>query len=84
MAGLTNPPGVLIRPEELREEVRGIGTNTRYVRNVLPASAPAECLQVVEVLTPGGHWSSYPPHKHDSAQPGETPWGLRISAPLHG
>jgi 5-deoxy-glucuronate isomerase len=27
---------------------------------------------VVEVLTPGGHWSSYPPHKHDSAQPSET------------
>jgi 5-deoxy-glucuronate isomerase len=65
-------PPRLIRPDELGEEVRGIGTNTRYVRNVLPASVPAECLQVVEVLTPGGHWSSYPPHKHDSAQPGET------------
>jgi len=62
----------LIRPEELGDEVRGIGTNTRYVRNVLPANAPAECLQVVEVVTPGGHWSSYPPHKHDSAQPSET------------
>jgi len=61
----------LIRPEEVGEEVRGIGTNTRYVRNVLPATAPAECLQVVEVVTPGGHWSSYPPHKHDCAQPGE-------------
>jgi 5-deoxy-glucuronate isomerase len=62
----------VIRPEEVGEEVRGTGTNTRTVRNVLPASAPAESLLVVEVLTPGGHWSSYPPHKHDSAAGGET------------
>lgn len=65
-------PPRLIRPEDIGEEVRGTGTNTRYVRNVLPASAPAELLQVVEVVTPGGHWSSYPPHKHDSNQGGET------------
>ena len=65
-------PPRLIRPEDIGEEVRGIGTNTRYVRNVLPASVPAESLQVVEVVTPGGHWSSYPPHKHDSDGPGET------------
>jgi 5-deoxy-glucuronate isomerase len=65
-------PSRLIPPEEVGEEVRGTGTNTRYVRNVLPANAPAECLQVVEVVTPGGHWSSYPPHKHDSVQPGES------------
>ena len=65
-------PPRLIRPEDIGEEIRGSGTNTRYVRNVLPASAPAEWLQVVEVITPGGHWSSYPPHKHDSVQGGET------------
>jgi 5-deoxy-glucuronate isomerase len=65
-------PPRLIRPEEVAEEVRGIGTNRRQVRNVLAASAPAECLQVVEVITPGGHWSSYPPHKHDSDQAGES------------
>jgi 5-deoxy-glucuronate isomerase len=62
----------LIRPEDIKEEVRGSGTNTRYVRNVLPETEPAEKLLVVEVLTPGGHWSSYPPHKHDCAQGGET------------
>jgi 5-deoxy-glucuronate isomerase len=62
----------LIRPDDVGEEVRGTGTNTRYVRNILPASAPAERLLVVEVLTPGGHWSSYPPHKHDSEAGGET------------
>ncbi|MBV8147079.1 MAG: 5-deoxy-glucuronate isomerase [Gammaproteobacteria bacterium] len=65
-------PPRLIRPEEVAEEVRGIGTNQRYVRNILPATSPGECLQVVEVITPGGHWSSYPPHKHDSDQPGES------------
>jgi 5-deoxy-glucuronate isomerase len=65
-------PPRLIAPDDIGEEVRGTGTNTRYIRNVLPASAPAEWLQVVEVITPGGHWSSYPPHKHDSDRSGET------------
>ena len=62
----------LIRPEQIGEEVRGSGTNTRYVRHILPESEPAERLLVVEVLTPGGHWSSYPPHKHDSEDGGES------------
>jgi 5-deoxy-glucuronate isomerase len=62
----------LIRPEEVKEEVRGTGTNTRYVYDILPESAAAESLLVVEVRTPGGHWSSYPPHKHDRAEGGET------------
>lgn len=65
-------PPRLIEPETIGEEVRGTGTNTRYIRNVLPASAAAERLLIVEVLTPGGHWSSYPPHKHDSEVGGET------------
>lgn len=62
----------LIRPQDMTEETRGAGTNLRYVRNILPQHAPAERLLVVEVLTPGGHWSSYPPHKHDCSQGGET------------
>jgi 5-deoxy-glucuronate isomerase len=65
-------PARVIAPETVAEEVRGEGTNTRYVRHILPASMPAERLIVVEVVTPGGHWSSYPPHKHDQARPGET------------
>ncbi|HEV2228629.1 MAG TPA: 5-deoxy-glucuronate isomerase [Steroidobacteraceae bacterium] len=62
----------VIPPEDVREEVRGTGTNTRYVHDILPESAEAESLLVVEVRTPGGHWSSYPPHKHDSAARGES------------
>jgi 5-deoxy-glucuronate isomerase len=64
----TLPPRV-IAPEAVGQETRGKGTNTRHVRNILPDSAAAETLLVVEVITPGGHWSSYPPHKHDTDDP---------------
>lgn len=61
----------LIRSDAV--EVRGKGTNTRHVRNILSDADEAESLLVVEVITPGGHWSSYPPHKHDrDAFPEET------------
>ncbi|MBX3568921.1 MAG: 5-deoxy-glucuronate isomerase [Rhizobiaceae bacterium] len=58
-------PVRLIGPQDLGQEVRGKGTNTRYVTNILPEGKPADSLLVVEVITPGGHTSSYPPHKHD-------------------
>jgi 5-deoxy-glucuronate isomerase len=57
----------LIDAAAMSREVRGSGTNTRYVRNILPQTEAADSLLVVEVITPGGHWSSYPPHKHDTA-----------------
>lgn len=64
----------VITPTEITQETRGQGTNTRYVRNILPDTSPhAEALLVVEVITPGGNWSSYPPHKHDTDNyPAET------------
>jgi 5-deoxy-glucuronate isomerase len=62
-------PARLIRPDEVGQETRGKGTNTRFVRNILPDTAAGETLLVVEVITPGGHWSSYPPHKHDTDDP---------------
>lgn len=58
-------PARLIRPEDMSLEVRGSGTNTRHVCNILPETEPADSLLVVEVITPSGNWSSYPPHKHD-------------------
>ena len=58
-------PVRVIAPDDLGQEVRGKGTNTRYVTNILPEGEPADSLLVVEVITPGGHTSSYPPHKHD-------------------
>ncbi|WP_323160835.1 5-deoxy-glucuronate isomerase [Pseudomonas fluorescens] len=56
----------LIRPEAMKRSVRGKGANTRYVCDILPDSEPAHSLLVVEVRTPSGHSSSYPPHKHDT------------------
>lgn len=58
-------PARVIAPDTLGQETRGKGTNTRYVTNILPEGEPADSLLVVEVITPGGHTSSYPPHKHD-------------------
>ena len=58
-------PARVIRPGDCRFETRGHGTNLRHVCNILFDNANAERLLICEVLTPGGNWSSYPPHKHD-------------------
>jgi 5-deoxy-glucuronate isomerase len=64
---------VLQRPEEVGVEVRGAGNATRQVNNMIQPGFPAERILVVEVLTPAGSWSSYPPHKHDEDRwPDET------------
>jgi 5-deoxy-glucuronate isomerase len=53
-------------------ELRGTGDCSRQVNN-FGAADVFECdkLIAVEVLTPGGNWSSFPPHKHDEHRPGE-------------
>lgn len=56
---------VLQRPEEVDVEVRGAGNATRQINNMIQPGFPAERILIVEVLTPAGSWSSYPPHKHD-------------------
>jgi len=55
----------LILPEDIEVEIRGSGNMEREIRPILMEERPAERLLVVEVITPNGHWSSYPPHKHD-------------------
>lgn len=64
----------VIDPAGMTRSVRGQGSNTRYVCDILPhTDAGADHLLVVEVVTPAGHSSSYPPHKHDrDAAPEET------------
>lgn len=62
----------VIEPMSMQRSVRGQGSNARHVCDILPESDVAERLLVVEVITPAGHASSYPPHKHDTAEPGET------------
>lgn len=45
---------------------RGRGTNTRYIHPIaMEERDVADSLLVTEVFTPQGHWSSYPPHRHD-------------------
>jgi 5-deoxy-glucuronate isomerase len=54
-------------------ELRGAGACSREVRNFAAADRfEADRLIAVEVLTPGGNWGSYPPHKHDEVRPDET------------
>ena len=58
-------PARLIEPACLPRTARGKGFNIRYVCDILPQNEPAESVLVVEVRTPSGNSSSYPPHKHD-------------------
>ena len=52
--------------EDIAIEVRGGGVGTRQINNFLSADVrDADKLIAVEVITPEGSWSSYPPHKHD-------------------
>lgn len=58
----------LIRPEDVKIEIRGGHNVTRQVSHVLDPD-DAEHLLCVEVYTPSGNWSSYPPHRHDVQDP---------------
>jgi 5-deoxy-glucuronate isomerase len=55
----------LIRPEDVAVSVRGGDNVSRQINDLLPPGSPVHRLVLVEVYTPGGNWSSYPPHKHD-------------------
>lgn len=63
--GFGNHEPRLIGPDQVKQSTRGSGTNTRHIQDILPETEPADSLLVVEVFTPPGNWSSYPPHKHD-------------------
>ncbi|MEM7720996.1 MAG: 5-deoxy-glucuronate isomerase [Pseudomonadota bacterium] len=59
-------PAQRLGPEGIELEERGTGTNTRYIHNIaMEGRDVADSLLVTEVYTPAGHWSSYPPHRHD-------------------
>ena len=60
---------VLIPAAEIKPFTRGSGRTERTIHNILMEDRAAESLLVTEVLTPGGSWSSYPPHKHDTDDP---------------
>ena len=56
-------------PEDCGYEIRGGGNATRQIVDIVPPGFPADRLLLCEVYTPGGNWSSYPPHKHDTDDP---------------
>lgn len=59
-------PTKLIMPEEVKVELRGGGNASRQINQMILPGFDCERLVVVEVYTPSGNWSSYPPHKHDT------------------
>jgi 5-deoxy-glucuronate isomerase len=58
-----------IGSDEILVEQRGSGQTARRIHHLLPPAAQAGRLIAFEVFTPGGNWSSWPPHKHDTEDP---------------
>ncbi|MFL6045297.1 MAG: 5-deoxy-glucuronate isomerase [Propionibacteriaceae bacterium] len=70
-------------------ELRGAGQSSRQVRNfATPEALEAGAIIACEVITPGGNWSSYPAHKHDTATATESEleeiYYFEIAAGPHG
>lgn len=63
-----NHPAQLVTPEQVAMEIRGGGNATRQINSIFPPGFNCHRLVAVEVYTPSGNWSSYPPHKHDVHQ----------------
>jgi 5-deoxy-glucuronate isomerase len=63
--GSASHQAVLVTPSDVGIEIRGGDHATRQINQMLPPGFPCQRLVVVEVYTPAGNWSSYPPHKHD-------------------
>lgn len=67
-------PAFVVDAGAVPVSIRGAGRATRRITGLLSADIPGpQRLMVVEVFTPGGNWSSYPPHKHDEWGPSEVP-----------
>jgi len=73
-------PMQLITPEMIDIDIRGGDNVTRQINNIVPPGFDCHKLVAVEVYTPSGNWSSYPPHKHDHHQVDEN--GKLIEADL--
>jgi 5-deoxy-glucuronate isomerase len=59
----------LITPQNVASGLRGGGNASRQIVDIIPSGFPADKLVVIEVYTPGGNWSSFPPHKHEVHNP---------------
>ncbi|MHB2017865.1 MAG: 5-deoxy-glucuronate isomerase [Candidatus Xenobia bacterium] len=63
-------PVRLCTPEDCRIEIRGDRNVQRQITHLVDPGCGCHRLLCVEVYTPSGNWSSYPPHKHDQDAPG--------------
>ncbi|HEY2118463.1 MAG TPA: 5-deoxy-glucuronate isomerase, partial [Candidatus Acidoferrum sp.] len=59
----------LIKPEDVASGLRGGGNASRQIVDIIRPDFPADKLVVIEVYTPAGNWSSFPPHKHEVHNP---------------
>lgn len=57
----------VVTPAQVRVNARGRGEYAREVHDIFVDDEFAERLILGETFNPPGHWSSYPPHKHDGA-----------------
>ncbi|MGB7846570.1 MAG: 5-deoxy-glucuronate isomerase [Candidatus Acidiferrum sp.] len=79
----------LVTPKDVSTGLRGGGNASRQIVDIIRPDFPADKLVVIEVYTPGGNWSSYPPHKHDVHNPPaevdlDEIYYYRIDHPLEG
>jgi 5-deoxy-glucuronate isomerase len=66
---VANHPSRVVTPTDVFSASRGGGNVSRQVVDVMRPDFPGDRLMVIEVYTPGGNWSSYPPHKHEVHNP---------------
>lgn len=60
----------LITPGQVHYTKRGVWNWERHIYDVITTVNPvSQRLFIIEVITPPGHWSSVPPHKHDTDNP---------------
>jgi 5-deoxy-glucuronate isomerase len=59
----------VVTPDDVSVSLRGGGNASRQIVDVMPPGFPGDRVMAVEVYTPSGNWSSYPPHKHEVHQP---------------
>ena len=71
----------LIEPADVEMLLLGGGNCSRQMSRVIGSDFPADRLLVYELYTPGGNWSSYPPHKHDTHRTDEK--GVVLEAQLN-
>jgi 5-deoxy-glucuronate isomerase len=55
----------IVTPADVQVNPRGRATWSREVHNLFVDDPHAQRLMVGETFNPPGHWSSFPPHKHD-------------------